>query len=144
MPSDIGLIRRLAARQETSHDLDLVAARFRLFLDTAPDGATLNDAFGLTPTIGGISWWRQEAFQKRDAAIRALAKAFYPNRSRREQAAQIRKAMLAYDTSAWRFDRHETNPPRNYIGTEKEMIFDALSAHGIVPSARQIRRILSF
>ena len=142
MSAEVDLLRRIAARRETEADRLILADRIRTYLQSAPDGLTLDSAFGLIARSGEHRWWRTEALRTRDAAIRALAAAFYPDRSHAKQAAEIRAALLAYRTTTWRFDRCLTEPPARYLGTAREIMFDCMRACDVVPSERQVRRIL--
>ena len=140
--ADLALLRRIAAGRESEADRAVLASRRRAYLDGAAAGATLDGTFGVARVPGHGAWWRAEALDARDAALRALASTFHPGEPPARQAAAIRSAMLAYAASAWRLDRVETSPPARYIGTAREMLFDALRACDEVPSAAHIRRLL--
>lgn len=139
---DIGLLRRIAAGAETPADRLVLAERVRAYLHAAPAGASLDSTFGVAPAAGRLPWWRAEQLGARDAALRALAARFYPGQPVAAQAAAIRAVLIAYASSAWRFDRRDTTMPPHYVSTPREMLFDALSASEAVPSARHIRRVL--
>ncbi|KQT59979.1 hypothetical protein ASG52_19835 [Methylobacterium sp. Leaf456] len=141
--TDIGLLRRVAERRESEADREALADRLRSYLDGASAGLSLDAAFGLVPGAGCIAWWRVEALAKRDAALRALAARHYDSLTVRAQASAIRATLSAYASGCWRFDRASLSAPITYIGTEREMLFDVMKARAAVPSARQIRRVLS-
>ncbi|GJD64415.1 hypothetical protein [Methylobacterium frigidaeris] len=140
--ADLALLRRIAAGRESEADRAVLASRLRAYLEGAPAGATLDGTFGVARVPGHGSWWRAEALDARDAALRALAAAFHAGEPPARQAAAIRSALLTYAASAWRLDRVETSPPARYIGTAREMLFDALRACDEVPSTSHIQRIL--
>lgn len=79
----------------------------------------------------------------RDAALRTLAERFYGDLPVSRQAIAIRSALVRYGDSAWRLDGREAEPPGRYVGSEREILFDVMRACPEVPSARQIRRILT-
>lgn len=139
--TDLALLRRVAEGRETSEDRAALAGRLRVYL-SAPASVTLDGVFGLTRSARGLPWWRAEALDRRDAAIRALASRFYSGRSVASQAAAIHRVLLRYSASAWRFDRREPAPPVHYLGRADEMMFDAMRACDSVPSVRHLRRVL--
>lgn len=140
--TDIDLLRRFADGLDTSADRAALAERVRLYLTGAADGVSLDAAFGVARSAGALPWWRVAALAERDTALRALAASHYAGRPLARQANEIRSALLAYAASSWRFDRRETAPPARYLGTPHEIMFDVLKACDVVPSVRQIRRIL--
>ncbi|WP_232628888.1 hypothetical protein [Methylobacterium sp. Leaf118] len=140
---ELELLRRVADRRETDEDRVEIAARLQLYLETAEKGLTLDDCFGLSVCPGGSPWWRREATGRRDAALRLLARRHHGGRPVARQAAEIRAGLLRYAATAWRFDRTKSEPPSNYLGTEREIQFDILRVHEIILSERQLQRILS-
>ena len=140
--NDLSLLRRIAAGIDTAADRAALADRVRAYLTAAPAGLSLDSAFGLTPTPGQLTWWRAEALATRDAVLRALADRFHADLPTSQQAIAIHASLRAYAASAWRFDRTRERPPVGYIGTPREMQFDALRASDVVLSAERIRRVL--
>lgn len=142
MPPDADLLRRVACGRETEGDRAVLANCLRAYLaDGAPAGG-LDAALGLAGPAGTPPWWRAQRLAIRDAALRALAARFHAGRSVARQAEGIHRALAVYAASAWRLDRLLTAPPARYVGTAREMYFDALRACDAVPSARTIRRAL--
>ena len=139
---DLAMLRRFADGRATPADHAVLAQRIRAYLMGAPEGVSLDAVFGVARPAGVMPWWRVEALAARDARLRALAATYYGDRTAARQAVEIRSALLSYAASAWRFDRRETRPPQRYSGTRHEMMFDTLSTYDVVPSERQIRRIL--
>lgn len=142
LPADIELLRRIAAGTDTPADRIVLAGRVRAYLAAAPSGESLDDAFGLTPSPGQLPWWRAEALARRDAALRALAARFYAGEPVNGQASAIHAALIRYAASAWQRDRERSSPPASYVGSPREMMFDAMRASGIVPGVRHLRRVL--
>lgn len=140
---NLALLRRIARGADTAADRAALAERVRAYLDSAAEGVSLDAAFGLSRPVGGLPWWRVQALASRDAALRTLAERFYGDLPVSRQAVAIRSALVRYGDSAWRLDGREAEPPRRYVGSEREILFDVMRACPEVPSARQIRRILT-
>lgn len=143
LSTDLSLLRRIAEGADTPADRAALADRLRAYLSAASGGASLDEVFGLATAAGKLPWWRAEALNTRDAALRALAARFYQGQPVARQAAGIRRSLSSYASSSWRFDRQAISPPPHYLGTEREMLFDALRACDAVPSASHLRRVLS-
>lgn len=142
-PPELELLRRVAERRETEADRAEVAERFSLYLDQADQGFSLEAAFELNRRPGQAPWWRSEALGRRDAAIRALARRFFPGRSVSFQAAQIYAGLGIYAAGQWRFDCRNPEPPPHYLGTPRAIMFDILRCSDVILSERQLQRILS-
>ncbi|MFG7490510.1 hypothetical protein [Methylorubrum rhodesianum] len=140
---EVELLRRVAGQQETEADRVELAARLRLYFESAEEGITLDDCFGLRVCRGGSPWWRLETIGRRDAAVRLLARRHHNGRPVARQAAEIRAGLLRYAATAWRFDRLKAEVPFSYLGTERQIQFDILRTHEIILSERQLQRILS-
>jgi hypothetical protein len=105
---------------------------------------TLEEAFGLRPTRGGVPWWREEAIRQRNAALRDLCERFYNAESVSKQARQIYVATMRYGCSGWRFDRDRLALPADYVGTMKEFLWRAFKSGAPMPiGERQLRTILA-
>lgn len=140
---ELALLRRIADRQETEADRAELACRMRLYLEGADQGVSLDSVFALNRRPSQAPWWRSEALGRRDAAIRALARRFFPGRSVAFQAAQIYAALNIYAAGQWRFDCRNSEPPTHYFGTPRAIMFDILRCSEVILSERQLQRILS-
>ena len=106
--------------------------------------ATLEEALGIAPRRGGVSWRKALAIQRRNSALVELAKRHFSGLSASAQGRTIRVLSVRYAASAWRFDRQRRSMPSSYAGTPQEWLWHAFSAGGPMPiCARQIRSILS-
>ncbi|MGC1861902.1 MAG: hypothetical protein WA733_12460 [Methylocystis sp.] len=135
----IGRLRRLALSAPVlGDDGRWLADRLRTYLD-ARGGLSLDEALGVAVLPGGEHWAAAEARQRRDAAIRDLAR-IMPDASARAVGA----ALLRYGASRWRHDQALATMPDAYRGTERAAMFAAYhSGGGKVPtSERQLRAIL--
>lgn len=115
-----------------------LARMIETYLDSAADGARLDELLDLVAAPGGESWWRIARRAERDAALRALARQTGGN------ACQVAAMIGRYEGSAWPRDRALTAAPARYAGTPRQHLFEAFRAtDGQVPtSPKQLRRIL--
>lgn len=144
MHPSIARLRELVSRHEGGDELDRwLAASLSTYLEGADKGLSLEEAFGVATAQGQPPWWRQEAHEKRDEAIRLVADHF-GNIGITQQADEILKTANRYITTAWRRDRDRDEPPPEYAGTEREHLWKALQATGgkFPESPRHVRRIL--
>jgi hypothetical protein len=106
--------------------------------------ATLEEALGIAPRRGGVSWRKALAIQRRNSALVEMAKRHFSGLSASAQGRAIRVLSVRYAASAWRFDRQRRTMPSSYAGTPQEWLWHAFSAGSPMPICeRQIRSILS-
>ena len=106
--------------------------------------ATLEEAFGIAPQRGGVSWRKALAIHRRNSALVELAKRHFSGLSASAQGRAMRVLSVRYAASAWRFDRRRRTMPSSYAGTPQEWLWHAFSAGSPMPICeRQIRTILS-
>ena len=137
-------LRRLAvAAPKLGDDGAWLAQALARYLDEAPHGLALDHAFGLAPGPGGEPWWRTEARQRRDNAIRAMATLHFVGISTHAAAVAIIENARRYEATAWRRDRTLASPPPGYAGTIRAALWLALATGERFPSGwRQITEIL--
>lgn len=118
--------------------------RFQEYLKRAHEGASLDDVFELKVTAGGVRWWRQEAREARDEAIRRLADRYFGGLDLHDQADAIRTAIVLYQGGRWQHDR-KCGMPEHYAGTRDELLYEAFRRGGgnVPESRKQLLRILS-
>ncbi len=118
---------------------------FRKYLQGAPEGVSLEQAFGLTVGPGRVPWWREESLKARDDAIRRLADQHFGNLDLNSQADEILQTIRRYRRGRWRFDQSKECIPEYYVGTPSGLLYEAFrSGDGDVPeSKRHLLRILS-
>jgi len=104
---------------------------------------SIEAAFELAMTPGGVPWWLEEAMRTRDAALRALAKAACPSLPITARARRVAALLARYDAGAWASDRARTDMPAEYAGTLHEAIWRAFKSGAAMPlGERQLRTIL--
>jgi hypothetical protein len=104
---------------------------------------SIDDAFGLRLSRGGMPWWREEANRKRDSALRRLARTYFGDLSPSAQATHIATLSTRYAASAWRHDRACDDMPDAYRRTPKELLWTAFASRATMPLGhRQLRHIL--
>ncbi|MGJ0509957.1 MAG: hypothetical protein ACR652_23085 [Methylocystis sp.] len=120
-------------------DVELLVEALERYLATG--GATpLEECLGLAAAPGGRSWAAQEAQERRDRALRAMA------RQTGWGAVRMASEIAKYAGNGWTRDKARATLPDRYAGTYKQHLFEAFRAApgGDVPSsAKQIRRIVS-
>ena len=105
--------------------------------------SSLDDALGLHSSRGGVPWWLEEAIRRRDAALRQLARQFYPGSSPTARARSIRTRALRYAASAWQHDRAREAMPPEYVAHENEWLWRAFKSGAPMPiGERRMRHIL--
>ena len=118
-----------------------LASSLQSFLDQR--SSSLNDAFGLRNTRGGIPWRMEASIRVRDAALRSLSKAQFAELSITAQAERIHRASVRYAASSWRFDREREEMPSPYRGTPQQFLWEAFKSGAAMPLCpRQLRTIL--
>lgn len=75
--TSITRLRQIAAAASAGQsiapeDAAWLGAAIGRYLDAAALGLSLEDVFGITPAAGQSSWWRVEARERRNAALREL------------------------------------------------------------------------
>ncbi len=141
----IARLRRLAARAPAlGLDGAWLADAIERYLDARGD-LTLDEALGVAVLPGGEHWATGEARDRRDTAIRALARIIAPGAKPTSAARSVSSALRRYGASAWRRDQALTESPDGYLGTAKQFIFEAFRAGaGKVPHGEsQLRSILA-
>lgn len=69
----VALLRRLVDKlPQLGKDGEAAAEAFTDYLQHAPDGMTLDHAFGVAPARGEWSWWRIERHARKQNAVRQL------------------------------------------------------------------------
>jgi hypothetical protein len=103
----IDRLRRLALRLGKPGDEDgqWFSAAVAEFVAAAPHGGELGDAFGLR-----AGWWRVEAVERRDRAVREIRRSCFPWHSGRAAAKKISRALDRYQATTWRTDRALMRP----------------------------------
>jgi len=104
---------------------------------------SIDEAFGLRASRGGVPWWREEAIRRRDGMLRQLAQRHFPTASVSQQARQIYLLALRYAAAAWRFDRQRDEMPIGYAGTVKEELWSIFKTGAPMPRERHLRTILA-
>ena len=108
------------------------------------DCDNLNEAFGVIQGHGGVPWWRERAIRIRDAALRELSGAHFPELSVYSRAKAIAGLSERYATTAWPRDRQCDTMPERYRGTPKEPLWRAFRSEAKMPvSERRLRTLLS-
>jgi hypothetical protein len=147
MLQNISLLDEICQRCVSGDALDRDQARWlgdALSRFLTRQSLTIEDAFGLRPVRGGVSWRHELAIRRRNAALVELARRHFSNRSATAQAKAIHTVCVRYAASAWRFDRHCTAPPPAYAGLPQEFLWKAFTAGAPMPiRERQLRTILS-
>ena len=104
---------------------------------------SLDDALGLRWPRGGVAWWMEEAIRARDAALRELARRFYPVQSVSAQARDVYNRSIRYAASAWLRDRNRGEMPAQYRGSPHEWLWHAFVSGAAMPVGEcQLRQIL--
>ena len=100
--------------------------------------STLDEAFGVKRRGGQRSNITISKLLTRNALIRQCAAQHFGN-----NAAEITKAALRYESGAWRLDRKRSQMPAHYANTPRAVFFEIMSRFGALPnSERHFRRIL--
>lgn len=145
-PDPVRRLRQLSASCAQERPLDPALARWlgrSIDLYLQRKSASLEAALGLASAPGGLAWWRAEALQARDLALRALAKLHFSTLSPTAQAREIALISRRYGASTWRFDRVLACPPSDSAGTPRGYLFRAFQSGAPMPlGERQIRNIL--
>jgi hypothetical protein len=141
----IGLprVRRLAHGCDTPEDRTWLAAALKRYLLAADDGLMLKDALELATESRLPSWWRIDALRQRDMGIRDLARSFCPHPSLAQRAETVAQMLTRYAASGWVADQNLISFPDDAIGTPREIMWFIFKADPVVPSPRQLRRILA-
>lgn len=109
----------------------------------AQECASLNEAFGVVQGHGGVSWWREQAIRRRDAALRALARRFLAGHTVYARAREVARLALRYETTCWPRDRRLASMPECYRGTPKEKLWQAFRSGAKMPVCeRRLRSVL--
>lgn len=136
-----------AAVADLADSDDVSARRFgeRLanYAERASAGAELLECLGLA-SVNGETWFQVDARHQRDAALRELARQFYPDKKVAGQAYEIERAAERYAASAWRFDKARVEMPVHYEGAISECIWKAFKSGADMPiKKRQLQTILA-
>jgi hypothetical protein len=105
---------------------------------------TMEEAMHLRASRGGVSWRREQAIRRRDAALRELARRFYGQQCVSAQARAIRVLAIRYAATGWRRDRQLTTPPLYYSDAPHELLWRAFASGTPMPiGERRLRSILA-
>ncbi len=119
-----------------------IAERLATYLEHAEQGATLDDAFGLSLRPGHTPWSVIERLEIRNEALMRLADSIGDEIDGGDMAKEILKRVNRYECGArWKRDRHLATPPEGY-DEKTRRIFAVLKAGDVPESASQIRRIV--
>jgi hypothetical protein len=122
---------------------DRVGARLADYTAHAPAGADLLVCLGLA-SVAGETWFQVDARHQRDAALRELARQFYPDKKVGGRASEIERAAGRYAASAWRFDKAREEMPAHYSGTISEWLWKAFASGAAMPlKKRRLESVLS-
>ena len=146
MLARIQQLREIAQRCLNGLPLDNDMARW---LGTSLDeclqhrARTIEDAMGLRSSRGGVPWWMEEAIRKRDAALRALADAYFGDQSVTAQASRIYTLAIRYAASTWHYERQRDTMVSQQVGTANEYLWQAFKSGAPMPvGTRHLRNIL--
>ena len=121
---------------------DWLATSLQSYLDQRC--GSLNEAFGLRRSRGGVPWRLVEGIRIRDAALRNVAERHFCDLTVSAQASSIYQLSLRYAASNWQFDREADDLPNSYRGGPKEFLWLAFKSGAAMPlGLRQLRTILS-
>lgn len=134
---------RCAANEPLTPDLQTwLAASIGRYLQR--DCETLNEAFGLIQSHGGVPWWRERAMRERDAALRVLARRHCGDLSIYARARLITEWSERYESVCWPRDRLLVEMPERYRGTPKEFLWRAFRTGAKMPvSERRLRTLIA-
>jgi hypothetical protein len=105
---------------------------------------TMEEAMHLRVGRGGVSWRREHAIRRRDAALRELARRFHGQQCVSAQARTIRVLAVRYAATGWRRDRRLTAPPLHYSDAPYELLWRAFASGAPMPiGERRLRGILA-
>lgn len=146
--SPVERLRRVAARaaagEPLGEDGPWLAEGLRFYLEAASQGATLDDALGVSRSAGQEAWWTAEARARRDGIIRDLAAHHYAGLPTNRAATAIAQEARRYLGAGWIRDRHSIVMPAGCEGTIRGYLWQAMKAAERFPvSIRQIASILS-
>ena len=142
-------LRRVIADMEAKPaptDDDVWFARAsRRYLENASDGLTLDQALGLAPAQGEQSWWRREALDRRDTAVRELAGRHLHGMSPAAQAREIESLLRRYASTRWlRSDQYAGGTqPTEYEGRREWWLFEIMATGCGDIGERTLRAVLS-
>src|SRR5215470_1361092 len=146
MLQNINLLDEISRRCVSGDALDRDQARWlgdalRRFLTR--QSPTIEDAFGVRPVRGGVSWRQELAIRRRNAALVELARRHLAHKSAAAQAKAVHAMCVRYAASAWRSDQHCKVLPTAYSGLPQEFLWKACAAGAPMPiRERQLRNIL--
>ncbi len=122
MSTAVAKLREVSSRLLANRPLDDATSRWlgdALDHFLKRDCRSLDEAFGLRFSRGGVPWWLDDAMRTRDKALRGLAERFYSNERIGAQASRIRTLAVRYAATAWRWDRERSEAPQGYPGTPR-------------------------
>ncbi len=144
--SPVVRLREIARQCESCKPLDPDLARWlgdvlNTFFER--ETTSLEEIMGLRYGRGGLPWRRAEAMRERDAALRALSKAYFAGHSPCTRSREIARLAARYGTSAWRIDRTRDQMPDHYAGKPQAFLWRAFKSGATMPlGERQIRNIV--
>ncbi len=136
MSASVDRLRRLAAALEAGElpgpaDAAWFAAAVRRYLDEAPAGYSMDDALQLTPPAGQAAWWRVEARERRNTAIRELHRTSFSGFGIPRAASEIARLFHCAQRGGRLPDLQAS-----------ELVAKALSAGVAIPGPKRIQSIL--
>jgi hypothetical protein len=136
MSAPIDRLRRLAAALGAGEvpdagDAAWFVAAIAHYLDDAPAGCSMDDALQLKPATGQAAWWRVEARERRNAAIRELHRTSFSTFGIPRAASEIARLFHCAQRGGRLQDLRAS-----------ELVAEALSAGAAVPGPKRIQSIL--
>ena len=108
----------------------------------AGDVLDLETAWGLRPQPGEESWRTVDRRDRRDEILRAIYVRFYAPMPYRPAAVAIVRSADVYASARWPVDRLLAEPPAEYRGTQRELLFALMATGASLPSVERVRRIV--
>ncbi len=136
MTASIDRLRRLVAALAAGDPPDAgdaawFAAAIARYLDEAPAGYSMDDALDLTPPAGQAAWWRVEARERRNAAIRELHRTSFSGFGIPRAASEIARLFHCAQRGGRLQDLRAS-----------ELVAKVLSAGAAIPGPKRIQSIL--
>jgi hypothetical protein len=117
-------LRRVAEAVQDTPDGQWFSAVVERYIEGAPAGVKLDEAFGVAVPLGGVPWWTEQRRAERDDAIRELAATFAgPPRSRAQAVAD---ELRRYQSTGWRHEQARGEPRTN--DPRRKLMFAIFSA----------------
>lgn len=116
---------------ELASDAAWFAGAVRRYDEGAPAGVDLARAFGMNLSVGGTTWWKAEALDRRNQLIREARETYFADLELSDAADQIRQAAARC--------RRATRRPQTGPGA---LLAEAARFMPIPQSSKMVREIL--